>query len=264
MSTDYDLVCRPCRKTIHLGQWGGGGWSLGYGSNDEQGRKNIGNFIMEHVGHADLIVINSDALDDDEELRPKQPLMTKFVIGQRVCKGGEYNFDGVVVSVFSKTATGAVRYVVENKDGILHIFNEQQLYADQRISPCRVCGAPKDQHKYAGGASRCDPVSGGMQEIWQCPGQLSYATHQCFEKAPTAEHDGKVAIMYHGGPFAGSRRVYEAHSFGDVLEYPCANGDKVIYRRDESEMAKQHLEETGEVVFECIYNGAAKPIGEAK
>jgi len=51
----------------------------------------------------------------------------KFRVGQHVAKdGGDYRFVGVVVAVFTKKS-GKVRYVVENKDGILHIFSESQL-----------------------------------------------------------------------------------------------------------------------------------------
>lgn len=39
---------------------------------------------------------------------------------------GDYTFSGVIVSRFKKV-DGAVRYVVENPDGILHIFSEKNL-----------------------------------------------------------------------------------------------------------------------------------------
>ena len=39
---------------------------------------------------------------------------------------GDYKFDGVVVSVFEKL-NGKVRIVVENQDGLLHIFSENNL-----------------------------------------------------------------------------------------------------------------------------------------
>jgi hypothetical protein len=48
-------------------------------------------------------------------------------IGDKVSKvTGDYNFEGVVVAVFQKLS-GATRYVVENQDGILHIFSEKNL-----------------------------------------------------------------------------------------------------------------------------------------
>ena len=51
----------------------------------------------------------------------------KFRRGQQVVKdGGDYTFRGVVVAAFAKQS-GKVRYVVENADGILHIFSEAQL-----------------------------------------------------------------------------------------------------------------------------------------
>ena len=47
--------------------------------------------------------------------------------GDKVIKsGGDYTFQGVVVSVFKKLS-GQVRIVVENPQGILHIFSEKNL-----------------------------------------------------------------------------------------------------------------------------------------
>jgi hypothetical protein len=51
----------------------------------------------------------------------------QLVVGDRVIKaGGDYRFEGQVVSVFRKLG-GQIRYVVENDDGILHIFSPAQL-----------------------------------------------------------------------------------------------------------------------------------------
>jgi hypothetical protein len=51
----------------------------------------------------------------------------KFQVGSSVRKiGGDYLFEGLVVSVFVKTS-GKLRYVVENGHGILHIFSESNL-----------------------------------------------------------------------------------------------------------------------------------------
>lgn len=48
-------------------------------------------------------------------------------VGDEVEKiGGDYNFTGFVVSIFKKII-GSERVVVENSDGILHIFNPNQL-----------------------------------------------------------------------------------------------------------------------------------------
>lgn len=47
--------------------------------------------------------------------------------GDRVIKeGGDYVFEGIVLSVFKKLS-GKVRVAVENKDGLIHIFNPEQL-----------------------------------------------------------------------------------------------------------------------------------------
>jgi hypothetical protein len=53
--------------------------------------------------------------------------MARFTEGQRVVKEtGDYKFEGEIRSVFSKRS-GAIRYCVENDEGIIHIFSEHQL-----------------------------------------------------------------------------------------------------------------------------------------
>lgn len=48
-------------------------------------------------------------------------------IGKRVSKtGGDYSFDGEIRAVFRKKS-GVVRYVVENDQGILHIFSAANI-----------------------------------------------------------------------------------------------------------------------------------------
>lgn len=50
-----------------------------------------------------------------------------YKVGDKVKKeGGDYKFYGTVVCVFTKLS-GSVRYVVENADGIVHIFNTANL-----------------------------------------------------------------------------------------------------------------------------------------
>lgn len=52
---------------------------------------------------------------------------TAFCTGDKVRKvSGDYKFDGTVVSVFRKLSD-AVRYVVEDDRGILHIFSATNL-----------------------------------------------------------------------------------------------------------------------------------------
>ena len=57
----------------------------------------------------------------------------KFKIGDKVKKvTGDYKFEGYVVSIFSKLpftndVNQRIRIVVENSDGILHIYNEKNL-----------------------------------------------------------------------------------------------------------------------------------------
>lgn len=54
-----------------------------------------------------------------------------MIVGDKVEKvGGDYIFDGIVVSVFEKLS-GKIRYVVEDDRGILHIFSDKQLKLKQ-------------------------------------------------------------------------------------------------------------------------------------
>ena len=53
-----------------------------------------------------------------------------FTVGDHVTKtSGDYRFDGVVVAAFVKLDGRSWRYVVENRDGVLHIFTGKQLAA---------------------------------------------------------------------------------------------------------------------------------------
>lgn len=48
-------------------------------------------------------------------------------VGDMVEKiGGDYYFKGTIVAVFKKLS-GKIRVVVDNEDGILHVFSENQL-----------------------------------------------------------------------------------------------------------------------------------------
>ena len=50
-----------------------------------------------------------------------------FNVGDNVSKvGGDYRFDGIVRSVFTK-GSGVIRLVVEDDRGILHIYSEKNL-----------------------------------------------------------------------------------------------------------------------------------------
>lgn len=49
-------------------------------------------------------------------------------IGDRVKKiTGDYKFNGNIVALFTKRDGKSVRVVVENDDGILHIFSEKNI-----------------------------------------------------------------------------------------------------------------------------------------
>lgn len=52
---------------------------------------------------------------------------SQFAVGNNVSKvGGDYTFDGVVVAVFQKLS-GAIRLVVEDDRGVLHVYSEKNL-----------------------------------------------------------------------------------------------------------------------------------------
>lgn len=54
-------------------------------------------------------------------------LVCRFKVGDLVRKvGGDYSFVGYVVSVFAKLS-GAVRLVVEDDRGVLHVYSEKNL-----------------------------------------------------------------------------------------------------------------------------------------
>lgn len=53
---------------------------------------------------------------------------TMLTVGDWVEKiTGDYTFRGTVVAVFNKFNGGPLRVVVENKQGLLHIFSPNQL-----------------------------------------------------------------------------------------------------------------------------------------
>jgi len=55
-------------------------------------------------------------------------LIEKYKVGTRVRKvTGDYSFNGVVIAIFLKLNETNVRVVVENPEGILHIFSPLQL-----------------------------------------------------------------------------------------------------------------------------------------
>lgn len=52
---------------------------------------------------------------------------SKYKVGDAVEKvGGDYQFEGTVVSVFTKLS-GLVRLVVEDDRGVLHVYSEKNL-----------------------------------------------------------------------------------------------------------------------------------------
>lgn len=80
MSIDWDAVCLKCNVAMHLGQRMGGQSTFGYGSTDEAGRREVADFIDEHLGH-DLRIKNCEAhevpylKDLPPEMHPDAPLI---------------------------------------------------------------------------------------------------------------------------------------------------------------------------------------------
>lgn len=61
------------------------------------------------------------------EQEQEDKMEAQFKVGDKVEKvGGDYTFVGVVVSVFQKLS-GAVRLVVEDDRGVLHVYSEKNL-----------------------------------------------------------------------------------------------------------------------------------------
>lgn len=57
-----------------------------------------------------------------------------FKVGDEVYKiGGDYSFEGIVVSAFKKLS-GAERFVVEDDRGVLHVYSEKNLGPKRDIS----------------------------------------------------------------------------------------------------------------------------------
>lgn len=51
-----------------------------------------------------------------------------FLVHDPVRKiGGDYSFEGHVVAVFRKLDRTSIRYVVENFEGVLHIYSAKNL-----------------------------------------------------------------------------------------------------------------------------------------
>ena len=62
----------------------------------------------------------------DPKYKAANAIPFAFSEGDLVIKRKGYKFYGVVLSAF-RNRSGLPRYVVENEDGIIHIFNADQL-----------------------------------------------------------------------------------------------------------------------------------------
>lgn len=62
MSTDWSIVCDRCKASYHIGQRFAGGPSLGFGSGDAAGCRNVALFIDRHLEHTDSLRVMLDDL----------------------------------------------------------------------------------------------------------------------------------------------------------------------------------------------------------
>ena len=68
----------------------------------------------------------------DPKYKSANAIPFAFVEGDHVMKKrGDYTFCGVVLAAFRKRS-GSPRYAVENEDGLVHIFNHEQLEPHSR------------------------------------------------------------------------------------------------------------------------------------
>ena len=78
---------------------------------------------MEDFGNAEFRRIMTKL-----QSQPRGKLETMFSIDDFVRKeGGDFSYEGHIVSVIQKRRSGEVRYVVENEAGMLFIFRGEQL-----------------------------------------------------------------------------------------------------------------------------------------
>lgn len=49
MSIDFDFICTGCKKYHHAGQMMGDRFSFGWGSNDISGKREVEDFVYEHM-----------------------------------------------------------------------------------------------------------------------------------------------------------------------------------------------------------------------
>ena len=65
--------------------------------------------------------------DENKTENAPKPIAKPFNRGDYVSKvGGDYKFDGRIVSIFPKLS-GAIRVVVEDDRGVLHVYSEKNL-----------------------------------------------------------------------------------------------------------------------------------------
>jgi hypothetical protein len=109
--------------------------------------------------HAGLAAVRVALKEGQQTVMNAEPTIwvsEKFAHLQPVRKLIGYKFDGVVVSSFTTTA-GKIRLVVENGDGLLHIFNEDQM-ATRSLEPETVTIPVEPQYGYIRAMSESEAV----------------------------------------------------------------------------------------------------------
>ncbi len=66
MSTDFNLLCHICKACIHVGQMmGGARFSSGHGPTDEEGRGEVGQFLVRHDHGGELGFLETDKVPEE-------------------------------------------------------------------------------------------------------------------------------------------------------------------------------------------------------
>ena len=69
----------------------------------------------------------------------------QFQVGNLVEKvGGDYTFEGIVVAVFTKLS-GAIRLVVEDDRGVLHVYSEKNLKLSEKVAASHILVETQEQ-----------------------------------------------------------------------------------------------------------------------
>jgi hypothetical protein len=123
---------------------------------------------------------------------------SKFKLEDRVKKQGDYEYSGIIVSVFTNRA-GAIRYVVEaDRTGILNICAEEQL----ELRDWRHVQKEATRPTLWGRAGRLDQsvLAGNGETLPQSSVALVARTTHVPPKGKARRHQGFGGAQAHGPP----------------------------------------------------------------